>query len=249
MYEKFAYYYDRLGWKRFSETRASFVLNFIVENRLDVRRVLDLACGTGTFGILLAEKGIHVTGIDISEDMIAVAKKKAKEANAQIVEFDIGDMKDFKFDAQFDLVTCNYDSLNHLLREEDILSTFKCVYSHLTPKGTFIFDVNTISGVRSFKYQDIKHGDNHLVMRHGVFDEHSNMATMFIDGFVKEDKEEPLYYTRFQQTIHEKGYEIEKLYGLLKQAHFGDIEPVGPSSGKKPEELEKDGRVLICARK
>ena len=249
MYETFAYYYDQLGWKRFSETRASFVLDFIAENRLSVNLVLDIACGTGTFAILLAEKGIRVTGIDISEDMIAVAKKKAKEATTQNVEFHIGDMKDFKLNTEFDLVTCNYDSLNHLLREEDILSAFRCVHSHLRAKGIFIFDVNTISGVRSFKYQDIKHGDNHLVMRHGVFDEHSNMATMFIDGFVKEDKEEPLYYTRFQQTIHEKGYEIEKLYGLLKQAHFDDIEPVGPSSGKKPDELEKDGRVLICARK
>lgn len=248
MYEAFAYYYDQLGWKKFSETRASFVLDFIVENGLDVRRVLDLACGTGTFAILLAEKGIHVTGIDISEDMIVVAERKAKEANAQNVEFDIGDMKDFKLGSEFDLITCNYDSLNHLLREEDILSTFRCVYSHLAAKGIFIFDVNTISGVRSFKYQDIKHGDDHLVLRHGVFDEDSNMATMQIDGFVKEDKEESLY-TRFQQTIHEKGYEIEKLYGLLKQANFNDIEPVGPSSGKKPDELEKDGRVLICARK
>ena len=248
MYEAFAYYYDRLGWKKFSETRASFVLDFIGENGLHVRRVLDLACGTGTFGILLGEKEIRVTGIDISEDMIAVAKKKAKEAAAQNVEFDIGDMKDFKLSAEFDLVTCNYDSLNHLLCEDDILSTFKCVYSHLGARGVFIFDVNTISGVRSFKYQDIKHGDDHLVIRHGVFDEDSNMATMFIDGFVKEDKEKPLY-TRFQQTIHEKGYEINKLLDLLKQTHFKGIEPVGPSSGKRPDELEKDGRVLIYARK
>ena len=69
LYGTFARFYDELGWDRFSKNRAKLILDYIEEKAPHVKFVLDLACGTGEFAMLMAAQGISVTGIDISKDM------------------------------------------------------------------------------------------------------------------------------------------------------------------------------------
>lgn len=67
-------------------------------------RVADLGCGTGSLSVLLAERGHHVTGVDLSPKMIALAEKKARAAGVA-VEFCIGDAADPRLPAgSFDVV-------------------------------------------------------------------------------------------------------------------------------------------------
>jgi SAM-dependent methyltransferase len=246
MYQKFAYYYDKLGWDQFSYKRADLVLDFLRTANQKVHRILDVACGTGTFCFLLAEKGYRVIGIDLSKDMLSVAGTKAKENKLKNVRFYHKDMRNFSLHQTFDLVTCNFDSINHILSEKEVLSIFRCVSAHLIPDGIFIFDVNTILGLRNWRYQDINQTDAFLTLVHGVYDDDLQRATLFIDGFVKTEDEK---YIRFQETIHEKAYSLKTLWGLLKKAGFKKIEPIGTSRGKSRRDLESLPRVVLCARK
>ena len=70
--------------------------------------VLDVACGTGDMAVSLVERGCTVTGVDISEEMLAIARQKAP-----IVTFMIADAEHLPFpDASFDAVTCAFGVRN-----------------------------------------------------------------------------------------------------------------------------------------
>ena len=100
-------------------------------------KVLELACGSGTFSGLLADKGYEVMGIDISEDMLRQAYGK----KIPMTRFVNADMTEFSLSEQFDAAVCVCDGMNYLTCKEDLNDTLRCVSEHLTPGGIFIFDV------------------------------------------------------------------------------------------------------------
>ena len=72
-------------------------LDFILKNKFfKGQQVLDIACGSGNYSIYLAKLGFDVTGIDISENAIVIAKEKAKVAKAKI-NFICGDFLEHSF--------------------------------------------------------------------------------------------------------------------------------------------------------
>ena len=81
-------------------------------------KVLDMACGTGDVSIALRRKGLDVVGADISENMLALARKKAPE-----IDFRYGDASELPFaDGSFDAVTIafgirNFDPRAQCIRE------------------------------------------------------------------------------------------------------------------------------------
>jgi len=107
------------------------------------RRVLDLACGTGNITLPLAGRGYRVTGLDISPEMLSLARQKAAAAGLQ-VDFWAGDMRSFALDGHFSLITCFHDGLNYLLGEDELRRCFQRVSEHLEPNGLFVFDLNAV---------------------------------------------------------------------------------------------------------
>src|SRR5690554_4047983 len=81
--------------------------------------VVDLACGTGTFLILLQEQGYTVTGMDISQQMLTMADMKLREKNLNIPLMQ-QDMRNFSGLSNVDEVTLFCDGLNYLLNEKDV---------------------------------------------------------------------------------------------------------------------------------
>jgi SAM-dependent methyltransferase len=68
-------------------------------------RVIDVACGTGALSLAMAEKAMHVTGIDLSEDMMITAQRTAQRRGATNVSFELHDASDLSRyrDGEFDL--------------------------------------------------------------------------------------------------------------------------------------------------
>jgi len=102
--------------------------------------ILELACGIGRITIPIAEQGIDITGLDISEPMISYAKKKAKEKGVT-VEWVKADCRNFKLDRKFNLIFFPFNSIAHLHDLESIKSCFSCVKMHLKDEGRFIIDI------------------------------------------------------------------------------------------------------------
>jgi len=101
-FSRYAKHYDR--YSTVQDTSASSLIDFIESDRLN--RILDIGCGTGTYTKLLLKRfpGADITAVDISEDMIAIAKEKL---NQKQVRFIVSDGETLNLREKFDLITSN----------------------------------------------------------------------------------------------------------------------------------------------
>ena len=102
--------------------------------------VLELACGSGRLTVPLAEKGFDIKGLDISDEMLALAKEKAAKQNIKL-NVEKGDMTDFDLGEKFNLIFIPAQSLSHLYTLEQIEKCFACVREHLTDNGRFLIEL------------------------------------------------------------------------------------------------------------
>ncbi|UNS95521.1 class I SAM-dependent methyltransferase [Streptomyces tubbatahanensis] len=103
---------------------------------LGARRVLDLGCGTGTFALLLAARGIEVTGVDPAGASLHVARSKA---GGQAVRWICGDARAAPpLDA--DLVTMTANVAQEIVGRQAWRSTLGSAYGALRPGGHLVFE-------------------------------------------------------------------------------------------------------------
>ena len=124
-----------------------------------IKTVLDLGCGTGPLTERLALSGYSVTGLDISEDMLALAANRRGCAGGKVTLVR-GDMRNFSLPEPVGAVASTQDTVSHLLTPQSLRRCFSCVAKALSPGGVFVFDVNTayrmkeIYGDRVFVLED-----------------------------------------------------------------------------------------------
>ena len=102
--------------------------------------VLELGCGTGKLLVPLAQRGLDVTGLDLSPTMLERARVLALHAGIEVPLIH-GDMRNFELGRRFDLVFVGSNSLSHLHELASLRAFFNAVRAHLTPRGRLIFDV------------------------------------------------------------------------------------------------------------
>jgi ubiquinone/menaquinone biosynthesis C-methylase UbiE len=142
-YGRFAYLYDELMKDVPYDLWVEKVIQTLKTNHQSSYNLLDVGCGTGQLSIRFAEAGFHVTGIDLSEDMLSVAHAKTTERGLSIPYFQ-QNMMEMEGLGQFDVITIFCDSLNYLENEDQVLQTFQRVYDHLQPDGVLLFDVHSL---------------------------------------------------------------------------------------------------------
>lgn len=248
IYDRFAPIYQRGPYVRFSQSLAESVLPEYLESLgfkpLDI---LDVACGEGSFAVAMAKLGYRVTGVDQSQRMIDLANKRAAESGAEI-RLSVEDMRDLLFDAEFDLVTCFFDSLNYLLTIRDLQDAFKGAYRALKPGGLYIFDINTIYGLavdwmRERTYIQNEADDFIEVHRH-EFDYENLVATVDITIFQRQGD----LWERIDETHRERGYPIADLQFLLRETGFDIVDCYG-SLSKRTEIQTTSPRAFFIVKK
>ena len=138
-YTGFAYVYDEmmsnipyLQWE-------AYLLQLLYSSGVKPdASIAELGCGTGTMTELLSDDGFDITGIDLSEDMLSLAREKVPG-----VDFLRMDMREFTLDKKQDAIISVADSVNYLESVDDLAKTLKCVRDALKPGGVFIFDLKT----------------------------------------------------------------------------------------------------------
>ncbi len=137
-FSEIAEYYDLLFEDVDYEGWAKYVVRFFSVARIKVERILEIGCGTGNLTKHLVDMGFKVVGLDVSEEMVKVAKRKLPK-----VEFLVADVREFSLDERFDAIISTFDSLNNILEDDDMVTAFINVRRHLREGGVFIFDLNT----------------------------------------------------------------------------------------------------------
>ena len=106
----------------------------------ETRRLIDVACGTGSHALLLEKIGYEVLGTDHSEDMLAVARRKAKSSNSD-VKFLNQDMTQLNLEGQeFQAAVCLFDSIGYVRTNNAIHRVFKGINRHLSDGSLFILE-------------------------------------------------------------------------------------------------------------
>ncbi|MBF2357040.1 class I SAM-dependent methyltransferase [Listeria welshimeri] len=241
-YEYFPGFYDGLMDSELYDEWIEFSAEFIDDSP---KKVLDLACGTAEFALRLSFLGHQVTGVDLSKEMVAVAKEKvaAAEINLPILE---QDMSKLALNQSFDVVTCFCDSLNYLETEQALEETIQAVSTHLEPNGLFLFDVHSVFKIDQ-GFKDYTYGDSD--------EEISTIWNSFPGEFPHSVEHELTFYilgendtyNRVDELHKERTYPITTYENLLKKYNFTKIEVYADFDFEKPTNTSE--RIFFVARK
>ncbi|TDQ38035.1 class I SAM-dependent DNA methyltransferase [Aureibacillus halotolerans] len=113
-------------------------------------RLLEVAAGTGKFAKLLLDEGHEVTCVDLSEDMLTVARDRLASDTGQTPMLVCQDMRSLDIGAQFDGITILCDSLNYLHDLMDWKATLTAAARHLEDHGWLLFDVHSLKKMDAF---------------------------------------------------------------------------------------------------
>jgi len=247
-YGAYAAVYDVQGQSRWSERMVAFLDDLLPRYDAAPRRVLDLACGTGTAALRLAAQGYAVIGIDGSAPMLDVARQKAADASVA-VQFIQQDMRAFAVPEPVDLVTCFYDSLNYLTDPADLVRAFLCMRQALAPGGLAVFDMNTRAGLEAdwngnCWVQEI--GETYFIQQ-AEWNAATALATMTLTCFARLGRD----YRRFEEVHTERGYTLDEIIAALAAAGltpldaFACLPRIGPTFEPPGEST---GRIILVAR-
>ena len=141
-FERSAEYYDSFAFSYGDTTAEIEFLEHCFESfcKRTIHDILDNGCGTGMYSLPIAQKGYRVVGIDISQNMVQVAERKAKEMSAD-VQFLCQDMRKLTYQNEFDAVICMNSTFNYILTNADVMATLTGFHRALRPNGIVFIDL------------------------------------------------------------------------------------------------------------
>ena len=242
-YHELAFSYDRLTSDVDYDATVDFYFQILDAEKLQPRTAVDLACGTGSVALRLANRGLQVTAVDMSWEMLMVAQQKALEADVY-PQFVCQKLQNLHLPKGVDLAVCALDSIDYILDPADCKEAIRRVYKALNPGGCFIFDVNTPEKLRAMDGQVfLDEDDDVYCVWRGVFDEQTNICSYGMDLFQRRGE---LWQRSFEEH-QEYAYSAQQLVGYLKDAGFTSVAVYGDRKFADPAEGEQ--RIYLKARK
>lgn len=242
-YRELARSYDRLTNDVDYEAVAAFYQQILDAEGLHPKTAVDLACGTGSVTLLLAQRGLKVTGVDMSEDMLTVAWEKSQSLENPPM-FVCQKLQELRLPRGVDLAVCALDSLDYILDPTDCAEAIRRVYKALNPGGIFIFDVNTPEKLKAMDGQVfLDEDDDVYCVWRGEFDEKTNICSYGMDLFQRQGD----VWQRSFEEHQEYAYTTQQLTEYLRQAGFTGIRVYGDRRLEAPD--GSDQRVYFKARK
>ena len=239
-YHTLANSYDRLTNDVDYASIVGFYEEILSREGLHPRTAADLACGTASVALLLAQRGLGVTAVDMSEEMLCVASQKAQDLRNPPIFV----CQNLRLPRGVDLAVSALDSIDYILDPEDCRKAFHRIYRCLNPGGCFIFDVNTPEKLMAMDGQVfLDEDDDVYCIWRGEFDCDSNICTYGMDLFQRQGS---VWY-RSQEIHREYAYTQQQLTEYLKEAGFTHIEVFADRKMEQPQPGEQ--RIFIKARK
>ena len=201
----------------------------------------ELGCGTGSMTRRLAEAGYDMIGIDLSEEMLDIARYEHPECEQDILYLN-QDMREFELYGTVGAVISVCDSLNYLLEEEELVQTFKLVNNYLDPKGIFIFDFNTV-----YKYREIigdatiaENREDCSFIWDNFYHKEEEINEYDLTIFVREDGD---VFRKFEENHFQRGYRLEQMVRALEQA---GMEFITAMDADTHEEVTDTSERIYC---
>ncbi len=210
--------------------------------------VCDMACGTGKLSVALDKRGCKVTAFDLSEEMLTLADKRAREEDAGNVRFTRQDLRDFRVYTPAELCVCMMDGINCLGTPTDVSSAFESVRRALTDGGIFVFDVNSRHKFEETYGENayLLENDNVFLAWQNFYEPSAKKCDMYLTFFI-ENKDGK--YERFDESIRERMYPAKTLDRLLDRAGFDVLCRTSDFDFTPADETACDRIFYICRKK
>ncbi len=217
-YDRFAWLYNKYwgsGPTSFA-MRALPILDRLVLSSLPSNgRLLDLCCGNGQLAAALSQRGLQVTGLDASVELLHHARQNAPRA-----EFVLADARTFTLPISYHGVVSLFDSLNHVMSLNDLKKVFRNVHAVLVPQGRFVFDLNMDDGYRarwrgSFGLVE----EEHACVIQSAYAPGERTARMDVTMFDLTEGR----WQRSDVTFLQRCYAEQEVQTALRDAGFGEI--------------------------
>ena len=245
-YGVFSEFYDALTANVSYDTVSQVLSSLLTRYGKSRGLLLDLACGTGSVSVRLAQKGYEVIGVDLSPEMLSEAQNKAYSAGQNIL-FLCQDMTELDLYGTVDAAVCTLDGLCHLPDEESVFAALQKVSLFMNPGGVFLFDVNSV-----YKHRAVLGNNTFVYDTDDVYCVWQN--TLLSDGVTVQmdlDFFEPVSdkgdYVRQSERFTERAYPRETLEAMLKKAGFTVLDVFDGYSGKPAHDTSE--RLLFAVRK
>jgi len=258
-YRQFASVYDRL----MEEMPYSDWLSFARKcwDRYGMpKTVVDLGCGTGNLSIPLARSGFSVYGIDLSAEMLSVARSKWDEPSAGTGRRDDPgtirwlqqDMRDWELPYPADAVISFCDCLNYLTEPEDVSATIRRTYEGLAPGGLFLFDVHSPRQLERYAEEQPFVYDEPDIAYLWVsdYDEERREIEHSLTFFIREEQASrggETLYGRFEESHVQRAYDPDWLADELESAGFEVLHRLADFKWERP--TAESERLFFVARK
>lgn len=220
--EKYARYYDLFN-KNYDKECDFLEAVFKKYSKTPIKTILDLGCGTGLHTKELVSRNYELTGLDLSEEMIKIAKQRNPDS-----DFVVGDMSNFNLGKKFDAVICMFSALGYLTENKQLEGFFNSVKKHLNQGGLLIIDCWNGLGVmnelpsskeksaeieglkivrKSFPDLDAKNHINNVKFNVKVFESENNQNKL-IDEYEEEHKVRFFFAKELEKYIEDEGFEL-----------------------------------------
>ncbi len=237
-YGKFAKLYDRLMQDVPYEQIADKIDAVIQEHSVKNKLVLDLACGTGILTGLLKEKGYDMIGVDLSPEMLQIAKEKHPD-----ILFLNQAMDSFELFGTVGAIVCSLDSFNYLTEDGALERAFHLCNNYLEPGGLLIFDINT-----EYKFEHVLNDNVFAFDDEDVFYTWENayfpeekLCDFYLTFFEKTGE----FYTRFDEVHTERSYSDEEIKKMLTSNGFS-IKYIYDGFTENPKENSSERAFYVC---
>ena len=136
---EYALFYDVFNESKDYVGESLYINSLIKRFKPDAIDILDIGCGTGLHAIEFAKQRYDVTGIDISKEMIDIAKEKNKETNLDL-NFFLDSKQVFNSIKKFDVAVSLFHVTSYQTSESSFIKFFNLASRNLRTGGIFIFD-------------------------------------------------------------------------------------------------------------
>ena len=203
-------------------------------------RVLDVCCGSGHVTKELVRRGYHVTGIDCSAELIALARKDLPGVNLQVQ-----DATALHLESRYDAAISTFDSLNHMLTVEDLGKVLVGVHRALEPGGLFVFDMNLEEAYSAdLRQWVVRARDEEVTMVRGLYDYSAKKASTELIWFFREGAGN--CWRQHRSFVEERCYEKPEILHGVAQAGFRHVEMTDAIDAGMKAELGF-GRIFVTA--
>jgi SAM-dependent methyltransferase len=213
-----------------------------------VKKILDVACGTGRHYIPLMQKGYEVKGVDLSQNMLNILRKKA-DGLALKPDIFRKDMRDIDFADEFHAIICMNSAFQYLLTDDDILKTLRMFHKSLEYRGVVIIDMmNFLSLLGRYKENIIRnYSVDGIKIKQAIEHSVDNVSAIWNHrefGIIEKEGETFTY-----EELHRfRMLNYNEISNLLGEAGFSEIRCFGEFTARE-EAKENAKRLILVAVK